>query len=92
MVNLNLGGNGGSGNGNSDNGQAYPPVHYLHELPQADEERLERIFKKLDRDGNGRIDIHDLSAALKEFGLSHQYAEVIVGNRFREGLPPEVWK
>lgn len=75
MVNLNLGGNGGSGNGNSDNGQAYPPVHYLHELPQADEERLERIFKKLDRDGNGRIDIHDLSAALKEFGLSHQYAE-----------------
>nr|XP_029726534.1 calcium-binding mitochondrial carrier protein SCaMC-2 isoform X2 [Aedes albopictus] len=74
MVNLNLNDNGGSGNGNSDS-QGYPPVHYLHELPQADEERLEKIFKKLDRDGNGRIDIHDLSAALKEFGLSHQYAE-----------------
>ncbi|XP_062553420.1 mitochondrial adenyl nucleotide antiporter SLC25A25 isoform X2 [Armigeres subalbatus] len=74
MVNLNLENNGGNGSSNSDS-QAYPPVHYLHELPQADEERLEKIFNKLDRDGNGRIDIHDLSAALKEFGLSHQYAE-----------------
>ncbi|XP_055620951.1 calcium-binding mitochondrial carrier protein SCaMC-2 isoform X2 [Toxorhynchites rutilus septentrionalis] len=62
-------------NGTADNTQGLPPVHYLHELPQADEERLEKIFNKLDRDGNGRIDIHDLSSALKEFGLSHQYAE-----------------
>uniref|UniRef100_A0A182WBY5 EF-hand domain-containing protein n=1 Tax=Anopheles minimus TaxID=112268 RepID=A0A182WBY5_9DIPT len=79
MVNINR---GPAGNGNDKQQQhsgensgtpAYP--QYLHELPQADEERLERIFKKLDRDGNDRIDIHDLSAALKEFGLSHQYAE-----------------
>ncbi|XP_058464756.1 mitochondrial adenyl nucleotide antiporter SLC25A25 isoform X2 [Malaya genurostris] len=71
MVNL------GSNNSNSstESSQVYPGVHYLHELPQADEERLEKIFNKLDRDGNGRIDIHDLSAALKEFGLSHAYAE-----------------
>ncbi|XP_055538928.1 calcium-binding mitochondrial carrier protein SCaMC-2 isoform X4 [Wyeomyia smithii] len=69
MVNL-----GNNSNSHSPD-QAYPAVHYLHELPQADEERLEKIFNKLDRDGNGRIDIHDLSAALKEFGLSHQYAE-----------------
>ncbi|XP_058054094.1 mitochondrial adenyl nucleotide antiporter SLC25A25 isoform X1 [Anopheles bellator] len=81
MVNVNRGStahandtvNGGTSVGS--NGQDFPPVHYLHELPQADEERLEKIFNKLDRDGNGRIDIHDLSSALKEFGLSHQYAE-----------------
>lgn len=52
------------------------PDHYAHEIPHADEERLEKLFKQLDRDGNGRIDIHDLSAALKEYGISHQYAEV----------------
>ncbi|EDW41254.1 GM24660 [Drosophila sechellia] len=45
------------------------------EIPIEDEERLERIFNKLDRDGDGRIDIHDLSAALHEFGLSSVYAE-----------------
>ncbi|KAH8246285.1 hypothetical protein KR038_011158 [Drosophila bunnanda] len=45
------------------------------EIPIEDEERLERIFKQLDRDGDGRIDIHDLSAALHEFGLSSVYAE-----------------
>lgn len=46
------------------------------ELPQEDEERLEKLFNRLDRDGNGRIDIHDLSEALREFGLSSVYAEV----------------
>lgn len=53
-----------------------------------DEERLEKIFNKLDRDGNGRIDIHDLSEALREFGLSHQYAEV---KRKRERDPKTRW-
>lgn len=52
------------------------PPHYLHELPQEDEERLEKVFTKLDIDGNGTIDIHDLSVALKEFGVHHRYAEV----------------
>lgn len=55
-----------------------PAVHYLHELPKCDEERLEKLFNQLDRDGNGKIDIHDLSEELKKFGLSHQYAEVNV--------------
>uniref|UniRef100_A0A182NIY6 EF-hand domain-containing protein n=1 Tax=Anopheles dirus TaxID=7168 RepID=A0A182NIY6_9DIPT len=76
MVNINRG-PAGQGNDNESGGNSGAPTYpqYLHELPQADEERLEKIFKKLDRDGNDRIDIHDLSAALKEFGLSHQYAE-----------------
>lgn len=54
------------------------PVHYLHELPFADEQRLEEVFKKLDKDSNGRIDIHDLSEALKDLGLCGTYAEVSV--------------
>lgn len=41
------------------------------------EERLENIFKTLDRNGNGRIDIQELTVSLKDLGMSHQYAEVI---------------
>lgn len=52
------------------------PSHYLHELPQEDEERLGKLFAKLDKDGNGKIDIHDLSSALSEHGVHHRYAEV----------------
>lgn len=47
-----------------------------NEIPAEDEERLERIFNQLDRDGDGKIDIQDLSAALHEFGLSSVYAVV----------------
>lgn len=53
------------------------PPHYLHELPLEDEERLGKLFKSLDLDGNGKIDIHDLSVALKEVGVHQRYAEVI---------------
>lgn len=42
------------------------------------EKRLENIFKKLDRNGNGRIDIQELTASLKDLGMAHQYAEVIL--------------
>lgn len=57
---------------NSVNSTAQLPT----ELPHEDEERLGKLFNALDRDGNGRIDIHDLSEALREFGLSSVYAEV----------------
>lgn len=39
-------------------------------------ERLESIFRLLDRNGNGRIDIQELTGALKGSGMPHQYAEV----------------
>lgn len=42
------------------------------------EERLGQIFKRLDRYGNGRINIQDLTSALKGVGMSAQYAEVSV--------------
>lgn len=53
----------------------HPPLK-IDELPKEDEERLEKLFGKLDSDGDGKIDIHDLSLALREFGLHHRYAEV----------------
>ncbi len=51
--------------------------HYLHEMPREDEERLGKLFNSLDIDGNGKIDIYDLSVALKEFGVSHRDAQVM---------------
>ncbi|XP_028894972.1 calcium-binding mitochondrial carrier protein SCaMC-3 isoform X3 [Zeugodacus cucurbitae] len=56
-------------------GAANAHTQVATELPHEDEERLEKLFNTLDRDGNGRIDIHDLSEALREFGLSSVYAE-----------------
>jgi len=55
-----------------------PPAHYLHELPAQDEERLECLFQRLDLDGNGRIDVHDLSRALRDAGVHTQYAQVFI--------------
>lgn len=43
------------------------------ELDEMDKARYEEIFKKLDRDGNGRIDIHDLRDTL---GMSENLAQV----------------
>lgn len=40
------------------------------------DERLANIFNRLDRNRNGRIDIQDLTSALKGVGMSQQYAEV----------------
>ncbi|XP_043587130.1 calcium-binding mitochondrial carrier protein SCaMC-2 isoform X1 [Bombus pyrosoma] len=51
------------------------PPHYLHELPAEDEKRFEKIFQKLDLDGNGRIDVKDLSKALRNVGVDKYYAE-----------------
>ncbi|KAJ8737934.1 hypothetical protein PYW08_000529 [Mythimna loreyi] len=56
--------------------QCHPPLQ-LEEIPKEDEERLEKLFSKLDTDGNGKIDIHDLSVALKELAphINRSYAE-----------------
>lgn len=42
------------------------------------EKRLSSIFERLDRNGNGRINIQDLTSALKGVGMSAHYAEVSV--------------
>lgn len=43
---------------------------------EMDMKRYEELFKKLDRDGNGKIDIHDLRDAL---GMSEKFAQVSGG-------------
>lgn len=50
--------------------------HVMYPQNQSEEERLEQVFKKLDADGNGKIDIRDLSEALKDSKFGQQYAEV----------------
>uniref|UniRef100_A0A336KC21 CSON004428 protein n=1 Tax=Culicoides sonorensis TaxID=179676 RepID=A0A336KC21_CULSO len=52
--------------------------HYIYELPENEEKRLEEVFKRLDIDGNGKIDIHDLSEALKGSKFGQQYAEKFI--------------
>lgn len=65
-----------------------PPLQ-IQELPKEDEERLEKLFSKLDLDGNGKIDIHDLSEALKEIAphINRSYAEVRI-QAFRNNYGP----
>ncbi|XP_037081671.1 calcium-binding mitochondrial carrier protein SCaMC-1-B-like [Pollicipes pollicipes] len=46
-------------------------AHHIHELSVEDEERLGNLFKQLDVNGDGRIDIHDLSVSLRRMGI-HQ--------------------
>lgn len=48
----------------------------IYPQKQSEEERLEELFRKLDVDGNGKIDIRDLSEALKDSKFGQQYAEV----------------
>lgn len=43
--------------------------HYYHELPIDEEERLEKLFKQLDADGDGRIAVNDLYASLEMRGI-----------------------
>lgn len=47
------------------------------ELLAEDEKRLQKLFDTLDLDGNGRVDVHDLSKALHQVGVHQHYAEVL---------------
>lgn len=53
-----------------------PIAHGIYPQRQSEQERLEELFKTLDADGNGKIDIRDLSEALKDSKYGQQYAEV----------------
>ena len=46
------------------------------ETLQEVEVRYNDLFKKLDKGGDGRIDIKDLTSELKELGVCESYAEV----------------
>jgi hypothetical protein len=46
------------------------------ETVEMSEERYSDLFKKLDKGGDGRIDISDLTSELKELGVCESYAAV----------------
>ncbi|KAF2359650.1 Ribosomal RNA methyltransferase FtsJ domain [Trinorchestia longiramus] len=48
-----------------------PLSHKAYELSTEDEERLGDLFKKLDANGDGKIDVSDLSKGLKMLNLPH---------------------
>lgn len=50
------------------------------------EERYTDLFKKLDKGGDGRIDIKDLTTELKELGVCESYAAVIKIARFESSI------
>jgi len=62
--------------------QVLPPPHYSYELPSDEEDRLSELFEQLDVNGDGRIDIRELSQSLHMHGvpesLKQSYAEVTV--------------
>ncbi|XP_023234013.1 calcium-binding mitochondrial carrier protein SCaMC-3-like [Centruroides sculpturatus] len=47
------------------------PPHYYQELPSQQEERLEKLFKQLDVDGDGRINIKDLTKSFQKLGVPY---------------------
>lgn len=68
----------------SDNpsSEVLPVPHYSYELPTVEEERFEKLFRQLDVNGDGRIDILELSQSLHKHGvpenLKESYATVMV--------------
>jgi len=50
-------------------GEILPVPHYSYDLPSEDEERFEQMFRQLDVNGDGRIDIAELSASLHKHGV-----------------------
>lgn len=61
-------------------GEVLPVPHYTYVLPADEEERYENLFRQLDVNGDGRIDIQELSESLCKLGipenLKHTYATV----------------
>lgn len=43
--------------------------HHAYEATSDEEERLGALFNQLDADGDGRIDVHDLSEGLKKLNV-----------------------
>lgn len=62
-----------------------PIAHGIYPQRVGEQERLEELFKKLDTDGNGKIDIRDLSKVLKDSKFGQQYAEVSLKRRNQPG-------
>ena len=60
--------------------EVLPVPHYSYDMPTEEEERFEQLFRQLDVNGDGRIDIVELSQSLHKHGvpdnLKESYATV----------------
>ncbi|XP_071522196.1 mitochondrial adenyl nucleotide antiporter SLC25A23 isoform X3 [Panulirus ornatus] len=61
-------------------GYSSPHIHHVYEAPSDEEERLGSLFNQLDLDGDGRIDVNDLSEGLKKLNVPQVpgYAEMLI--------------
>nr|XP_027221891.1 calcium-binding mitochondrial carrier protein SCaMC-3-like [Penaeus vannamei] len=61
-------------------GKVNHPSHHAYEFPSDEEDRLGDLFKQLDVNGDGRIDVHDLSEGLKKLNIPQVpgYAELLI--------------
>lgn len=50
-----------------------------YELPPEVQERYDKLFKQLDRNGDGRVDVGDLESALAKMGIEPTQERVQVG-------------
>nr|SVE76184.1 EOG090X0MQF [Daphnia hispanica] len=56
-------------------GEVLPAPHYSYELPSEEEERFEKLFRQLDVNRDGRIDILELSQSLHKHGVPENLKE-----------------
>ncbi|XP_045623014.1 mitochondrial adenyl nucleotide antiporter SLC25A23 isoform X1 [Procambarus clarkii] len=59
---------------------ASPRIHHVYETPSEEKERLGALFSKLDTNGDGRIDVNDLSEGLTKLNVPQVpgYAELLI--------------
>nr|SVE73982.1 EOG090X0MQF [Daphnia atkinsoni] len=55
--------------------EVLPVPHYSYELPSEEEERFEKLFRQLDVNRDGRIDILELSQSLHKHGVPENLKE-----------------
>lgn len=48
------------------------------EPPKIDRERIEKLFKQLDINNDGRLDVHEIRRRLEQQGIDPNIAEVII--------------
>ena len=48
------------------------------EPPEVDRERIEKLFKQLDVNNDGRLDVHEISRRLEQQGIDPNIAEVMI--------------
>ena len=50
----------------------------IPEPPEVDRERIEKLFKQLDVNNDGRLDVHEISRRLEQQGIDPNIAEVMI--------------